>query len=95
MSKDVSDAWWTKAFDASYAQRYAHRNDDAAAAEIAGIISRLRPPSGPIIDACCGAGRHLQYLRESGFKAWGFDWSWPLLGMAAERDFCRRALVRA
>ena len=95
MSKPVSDAWWTTAFDASYAQRYAHRDDDSAQAEIAGIVPRLLQQSGPVLDACCGGGRHLQSLRQQGVPAWGFDWSLPLLQMAAEREHCAGSLLRA
>ena len=77
---------WAQAFDESYASRYGHRSDSAAIEELAGLMPRLEQAPGPILDACCGNGRHLQAMRDAGLKAWGFDWSLPLLRLARKRD---------
>ncbi|TVR42961.1 MAG: methyltransferase domain-containing protein [Planctomycetota bacterium] len=85
--------WWAHAFDASYAERYAHRDDAAAAAELVGILPLLRRQQGPVLDACCGAGRHLQVMRGAGLPAFGFDWSLPLLQQAlGQRGLAQRVL---
>lgn len=81
--------WWTSAFGADYLAVYAHRDEAAAAAEVAGLVPRLRAAvdaSGlPVLDAGCGAGRHLAALRGSGLPAIGFDLSADLLAVARAR----------
>jgi SAM-dependent methyltransferase len=49
---------------------------------------------GPILDACCGNGRHLAALRAAGLPAFGFDLSRDLLASARRRPACRDRLVR-
>ena len=86
-------AWWQEAFAADYLAVYAHRDDASAAAEIAGLAPRLG--SGPILDACCGNGRHLAALRRSGHVAVGFDWSTDLLRAGRVSSATVRADIRA
>ncbi len=71
------EPWWQAAFAADYLTVYAHRDQAAADAEVAGILPRLG--AGPVLDACCGNGRHLAALRRRGVAAVGFDWSMDLL----------------
>ena len=85
--------WWQAAFAADYLAVYAHRDDASAAAEIAGLAPRLG--AGPILDACCGNGRHLAALRRSGQVAVGFDWSADLLRAGRVPSATVRADVRA
>ena len=85
--------WWQAAFGADYLAVYAHRDDASAAAEIAGLLPRLGV--GPILDACCGNGRHLAALRRSGQVAVGFDWSADLLQAGRVPSATVRADVRA
>lgn len=78
--------WWQTAFGADYASVYAHRDDAAAVAEVAGIsplLAEVRP--GPVLDAGCGTGRHLAALLAAGVDAWGFDASSDLLALAEQR----------
>jgi hypothetical protein len=86
--------WWVEAFGADYLDLYAHRDDASAAAEIAGLLPRLRTAPGPIMDAACGNGRHLAALRAAGFTAVGFDYSADLLGVAAKRPQALGHLAR-
>lgn len=86
--------WWEAAFGAHYETLYAHRDDASAAAEVAGLLPRLRQAPGPILDACCGNGRHLAALRAAGLPAFGFDLSPELLASARRRPACRDHLVR-
>ena len=75
--------WWQAAFGPDYEQVYAHRSDDAASAEVAGLLPHLG--AGPVLDACCGNGRHLAALSRAGIAAVGFDYSANLLRSAAGR----------
>jgi SAM-dependent methyltransferase len=69
--------WWQAAFSADYLTVYSHRDEAAADAEIAGLFPVLG--TGPVLDACCGNGRHLAALRRRGVRAVGFDFSSDLL----------------
>lgn len=92
-------AWWTTAFGADYLAVYAHRDDAAAAAEVAGLAPRLRAAvarhPGPVLDAGCGGGRHLDALRRLGLPALGFDLSPELLAVANRRPGCAGRVLRA
>lgn len=90
----MTEPWWIAAFGAHYETLYAHRDDASAAAEVAGLLPRLRQAPGPILDACCGNGRHLAALRAAGLPAFGFDFSRELLASANRRAECRDRLVR-
>jgi len=86
--------WWETAFGEHYETLYAHRDDASAVDEVAGLLPRLRQVRGPILDACCGNGRHLAALRAAGLPAFGFDLSADLLASAKRRPLCRDRLVR-
>lgn len=85
--------WWQAAFGPDYELVYAHRSDDAATAEIAGLLPHLG--SGPVLDACCGNGRHLAALQRAGITAVGFDYSANLLRSAATRAEASGRVSRA
>ncbi len=89
------DPWWRRAFAGEYLEIYAHRSDAAAAAEVAGLVPHLTGLQGPLLDAGCGGGRHLQVLRGHGLPALGFDLSPQLLGAARSRPGLAGHLVRA
>jgi len=74
---------------------YRHRDDSQAAAEVAGLLPRLRQAPGIVVDAGCGGGRHLAALRAGGLPAVGFDLSADLLTVAHNRPACVGRLVRA
>jgi SAM-dependent methyltransferase len=86
--------WWDDAFRAAYLEVYHHRSDAQAEAEVASLLPRLRAAPGPVVDAGCGAGRHLAALRRAGVAAVGFDRSADLLAAAAARPGCRGRLLR-
>jgi SAM-dependent methyltransferase len=94
VTAEAADPWWRTAFGAHYETLYAHRDDTSAAAEVAGLLPNLRRAPGPILDACCGNGRHLAALRAAGLPAFGFDLSADLLASARQRTECRGRLVR-
>jgi SAM-dependent methyltransferase len=91
----MSDGWWSEAFRAAYLEVYSHRSDAQAAEEVAGLLPRLRGSPGPVVDAGCGAGRHLAALRSAGLPAVGFDLSTDLLAAAGARPACVGRLARA
>lgn len=75
--------WFETAFGADYAARYAHRNDTQAGADIRFLLALLQlPANAPVLDLCCGSGRHLRVLIELGLQAVGVDLSADLLALA-------------
>lgn len=90
----MSGGWWEDAFTAAYLEVYRHRSDAQAVDEVAGLLPRLRAAPGPVIDAGCGAGRHLAALRAAGLMAVGFDLSADLLAAARDRPACVGRMAR-
>ena len=80
-------AWYEKTFGRNYLSLYPHRNDDEAAQDIAHLLKLIDPPRNlPLLDLCCGAGRHLIALRREGFtQLTGLDLSEDLLAEARRR----------
>jgi len=79
--------WYEESFGEDYLALYPHRNVAEARADIASIVALIDPPAGePLLDLCCGAGRHLQALHEAGFTdLTGVDLSQHLLDVARRR----------
>jgi len=95
MTASGDDApWWETAFADVYLELYAHRDDRAARAEVAGVLPRLRSAPGPVCDVCCGTGRHLEAMREAGLNAIGYDLSPQLLAEGRKRRTIRGRLAR-
>jgi len=86
--------WWRAAFAEHYSEVYHHRDDSSATREIAGLLPRLRAAPGPVLDACCGGGRHLAAMRAAGLDAYGFDFSAHLIAQAQARKECTGRVVR-
>lgn len=81
------EEWFRSWFGPLYEELYSHRDPDEAAVQVATLLSRTGSPTGPILDAGCGAGRHLACLRSEGLNAFGLDLSLHLLGRATS-DRC-------
>ena len=86
----MSDPWYVTAFGGHYTDLYHHRNDDDArrAIECVGRHHDLDPQAGPILDLCCGTGRHaMQWLERfgNGVDIVGLDLA-PNLLQDAARD---------
>jgi len=79
--------WYEAAFGEDYLALYPHRNLAEAKRDVRGIIDLIDPPRDqPLLDLCCGAGRHLHALHESGFSDLsGVDLSGHLLDVARRR----------
>ncbi len=71
MEQQDQEGWYVAAFGECYPQLYAHRDDEGAARELAGLALLLGRPLGGarVLDLCCGTGRHAQVLAEAGKEA--------------------------
>lgn len=91
--------WYESAFGEWYPVLYPHRDCESAEAEIEGLFTELgilqTARTWQVLDACCGAGRHLAAMRARGCNAWGFDLSGPLLASAARTAATSGRIVRA
>ncbi|MCB9833513.1 MAG: class I SAM-dependent methyltransferase [Planctomycetes bacterium] len=89
-------AWYERAFDAVYREVYPHRSDEQALAEVDFVLDLLGPePAAPVLDLCCGHGRHALALNRRGFPVIGIDLSRDLLGLARRRRLDHSLFVRA
>ncbi|MDH3734104.1 MAG: class I SAM-dependent methyltransferase [Gemmatimonadota bacterium] len=87
--------WFRDWFGETYVSLYPHRDEDEAAAGVRLFVESGEPRAGGrILDLACGAGRHLQRIREMGFDGIGMDLSAVLLGQAALRPGVSGSLVR-
>ncbi len=77
MSAGRERPWFEEAFGAEYLRVYPHRDLDAARREVAHLLTA--DLADPLLDLCCGFGRHTLALRESGRTAVGVDLSLELL----------------
>lgn len=85
--------WWESWFGEEYLELYPHRDLDAARREVAFALEKLPPKPTPMLDLCCGAGRHFPFFLELGIGPIGLDYSAPLLELARART-SRLRLVR-
>ncbi len=63
-SSNPPEDWYRQAFSLDYLNLYAHRNIEEAKQSIRTVIAEARIGMGPVLDLCCGFGRHLTALRE-------------------------------
>ena len=86
-------SWWESWFGEEYLDLYPHRDGDAARREAAFALAHLPGPRSPLLDLCCGSGRHSLPFAEAGIPPVGLDYSAPLLDLARHRH-PRLGLVR-
>lgn len=78
-------AWYANWFNDAYSHIYAHRDRLSANREAAFALTLLGgPPAGPVLDLCCGNGRHSHALARAGCRVVGLDLSPWLLADARE-----------
>jgi len=83
-----SRAWYDEAFGEDYLDRYAHRDDDEAEQAVSLVLRYAALPAGSrAFDLCCGAGRHVRFLRDHRLEVIGGDRSMELLRTA--HNVCR------
>ena len=85
--------WWESWFGEEYLDLYPHRDAASARREAAFALAHLPSQPNPLLDLCCGSGRHSIPLAEAGSPSVGLDYSAPLLDLARQRDR-HLALVR-
>jgi SAM-dependent methyltransferase len=85
--------WWESWFGEEYLELYPHRDLDSARREVAFALQKLSLEPSPMLDLCCGAGRHFPIFLELGIDPIGLDYSAPLLELAQAR-MGRLRLVR-
>ncbi len=78
--------WWESWFGEEYLDLYPHRDLPSARREAAFALTHLPPHPTPLLDLCCGSGRHALPLAEAGFPSIGLDYSAPLLDLARRRE---------
>ncbi|HYH83017.1 MAG TPA: class I SAM-dependent methyltransferase [Longimicrobium sp.] len=77
--------WFQDWFGEDYLELYPHRDDDEAERAVALIALHAGLERGAaVLDLACGAGRHVEHLRDLGFRACGLDLSHGLLAVARE-----------
>jgi len=85
--KQTSKPWYEAAFEADYLSRYAHRSDQAAAAEVEFLIRVLDlPKAACVLDLCSGAGRHSRAFSAKGLRVVSLDLSMDLLRAGRTRQ---------
>jgi len=86
-------SWWESWFGEEYLDLYPHRDLESARREAAFALARLPRDPSPLLDLCCGSGRHSLRFSEAGIAPVALDYSAPLLEFARRRD-ARLRLVR-
>jgi ubiquinone/menaquinone biosynthesis C-methylase UbiE len=78
--------WYRHWFNEDYLLVYRHRDVESSRDEVRFVLDVLRPsPAEPILDLCCGSGRHTLALCEQGMESViGLDLSPSLLDEARE-----------
>jgi len=78
--------WWESWFGEEYLDLYPHRDVASARHEAAFALAHLPAHPVPLLDLCCGSGRHSLPLAEAGCPPVGLDYSAPLLNLARRRN---------
>jgi SAM-dependent methyltransferase len=81
--------WYQRWFGDTYLDVYPHRDLEEAEKGVSLLLSRLEPDElkGKLaLDLACGAGRHLQALRNAGVPTMGLDLSHTLLREGSRRN---------
>jgi SAM-dependent methyltransferase len=78
--------WWESWFGEEYLDLYPHRDLASARREVEFALEHLPSGPTPLLDLCCGSGRHSLPLAEAGCPPVGLDYSAPLLNLARRRN---------
>ena len=85
-------SWWESWFGEEYLELYPHRDLDASRREVAFALDQMPRPATPMLDLCCGSGRHFPFFHELGLRPVGLDYSAPLLEIARMRSGALRVV---
>src|SRR5262249_19683248 len=78
--------WWESWFGEEYLDLYPHRDVASARHEAAFALAHLPAPPTPMLDLCCGSGRHSVPPARAGCRPRGWDSSAPPLDPARLRN---------
>lgn len=86
--------WYQEWFGEEYLELYSHRDEEEARQQVAFFHRTCGPLDGPLLDLACGSGRHIQELRNVGYRAVGCDLSYTLLRTGI-REYGPMSVARA
>lgn len=79
----MTDDWFEEWFGREYLELYPYRDEDEAERAVELIVGAAKLSAGAaVLDLACGAGRHVEHLRDHGYRAFGLDLSHDLLRVA-------------
>jgi SAM-dependent methyltransferase len=92
----VEKPWYAQWFGKEYLDLYGHRDPLQAKIQVNELLTKINlAENAVVLDAGCGAGRHLKELKEQGLNAFGMDLSLELLSSAPQGLKEKAAMVRA
>lgn len=92
----MEQPWYSKWFGKEYLDLYGHRDPAQAEVQVRELLSKINlKASSVVLDAGCGAGRHLSQLRMAGLNAFGMDLSSELLASSSADLKSQSPFVRA
>src|SRR5207248_37597 len=65
--------WWESWFGEEYLDLYPHRDLESARREVQFALAHLPGSPTPLLDLCCGSGRHAVPFADAGFPPVGLD----------------------
>ncbi len=86
--------WYQEWFGEEYLELYSHRDEHEARQQVTFFRQQCGMVRGPVLDLASGMGRHIQELREHGYRAVGCDLSYTLLRTGI-REYGAMAVARA
>lgn len=86
--------WYQEWFGEEYLELYSHRDENEARQQVTFFRQQCGMVRGPVLDLASGMGRHIQELREHGYRAVGCDLSYTLLRTGI-REYGAMAVARA
>ena len=80
--------WYEESFGKDYLSIYAHRDDREAEDDVKDIIKLTGAKENwPVLDLCCGTGRHLRAFQRAGYNTlYGLDLSIDFLKQKSSRN---------
>lgn len=78
--------WYARAFDSTYLEVYAHRDEEEAERATRNLLEPLGLSGQHVLDLACGAGRHARALARRGAHVIGVDLSPALLARARRAE---------
>lgn len=92
----MEQPWYSKWFGKEYLDLYGHRDPAQAEIQVRELLNKINLKTNSVVlDAGCGAGRHLKQLRKNELVAFGMDLSAELLASSGSKLKNQTPFVRA